>query len=662
MPGVSQGVGVAVPLAAGARRRSGIVGVAALAAALVLVPLAGTTADADAAPLAHAPAAAAPLDLATGGGPSQVVTSQLLVRWHDDVGRAARDAALEAAAPGAAGASSPLSERIDAVPLDGDALGAAQRRLQRSPLVEVVDVDRVLVAHRTTLATPLPTDPLFGFQWGLRNTGQTVGPKDAELPGVAGVDVNALAGWRVTRGDPSIVVAVIDTAVDPEHPDLAGALVGQVVTGGGTSGDRSHGTGVAAIIAGRADDAIGVAGVAPGVSILSIAAFGAASEDGLVVGTLASVIQAFEVAAAAGVDVVNASWETTDSSPLLRAVIGDVGVPVVAATGNRGLLLGPTIVAYPASYDLPNVIGVTAIGPRGEVPPFANIGRGAVDVAAPGVAVLTALAKGGHGWVDGTSAAAPFVAGGLALARSAAPYASTTDLIDAVLWSSRAQASLAGITASGGILDVGALVHAVQRPLCRPDRLPPSGFTDVPRTSVHASGIDCVSVNGVTRGRGDGAYDPTGTVTRGQMASFLRNLLGPRLDDTGAAPAGFVDVAPGHPHAASIDLLAAAGIVRGGDDGRFRPDEPVTRAQIASFLVRAHEHATATSASPSRRWYDDTTRSTHVAAIDRARDLGLVRGVTSVRFDPATAVRRDQMGSLLAHALDALARFEEEPR
>jgi subtilisin family serine protease len=590
--------------------------------------------------------------------PPAASPDRVLVRWAPKVASAERRAVLGALVPELDGAPVPVSPRVEVLTIAGGRADDVVRRLRTRPEVELADLDRVLVSAgplvgATQLATP--TDPLFGDQWGLANRGQTLALASGPLVARQGVDIRLVGAWGVTRGRPEVVVAVIDTLVDATHPDLVGAVTREVATSSAAAASsRFHGTAVASVIAARDDGTIGMVGVAPRVSILSIGAF-SSNGDGPGNSTLTDVLRAFEAARTAGAHVINASWVTTEDSPFLRAAVADAGVPVVAASGNNGLS-DPTRPLYPAGYDLPNLITVTAVDPGGKVPGFANVGSTTVDLGAPGRAIVAAGSDGGHLYADGTSFAAPHVAGAIALARSVAPYATPFELVDTAARTSRVQASLVGVTRTGGMLDADALVRGIQRPVCRRDRLVPSSFPDVPRTNAHVAGIDCIVAAGLTTGRPDGTFAPAATVTRGQMATFLAGILEDALDLAPPAPAGFLDVDPTSAHAASIDRLAELGIARGGSDGRFRPRDPVTRAQLATFLVKTHDLLTDTSAAPTRRWFGDTGASPHAAAIDRARDLGMVRGVARVRFDPGAPTRRDQMASLLAHTLDALAR------
>ena len=627
-----------------------------------------------------------PVDAADPADLDVEVVDRLLVRWEPGTGQRARARVLaDVAAGGFPDADlAPVTRRVDALHLPGAELAAATARLQGHAEVEMVEPDQVLTpaSREPTWVRPAtvhvgptddapapflrPDDPLFDLQWGLESTGQLVGPPTREEPAVPGNDVRLLEAWEVTRGSAQVTVAVIDGAVDQTHPDLAGAVVGEVDLADGAPASRVHGTAVASVIAARADDGIGMAGVAPEVGILSVAAF--SGGDGMSPGssTIARVVAGFEAAADLGADVITASWVTGQDSALLHAAVADAGVPVVAASGNNGRSLTRDSRVFPATYDLSNLVAVTAIGPSGLIPAFANIGAEVVDVAAPGEHVLAAVEGSDHAWVDGTSFAVPHVAGALALARNAAPYASAGELVDAVRWTSRAAPTLVDLTVTGGTLDAAALVTGVQRPACRPDRQPEVTFTDLSADNVHRSNIACLVDRGLLSGRGDGSLQPGSAVTREQVASLLDRIISSRFDQVPAPPAGFVDVDPASVHAPAVDRLADLGLLQGDGQRRFRPRDPVTRAQFATMLMGTYDlvvtppgEGPAAPSPPARVWFRDTAGSIHAPAVHRARDLGLVAGTGRLTFEPTAPIRRDGVASLLARALDALERHGE---
>ncbi len=192
-------------------------------------------------------------------------------------------------------------------------------------------------------------------------------------------------------------------------------------------------------------------------------------------------------------------------------------------------------------------------------------------------------------------------------------------------------------------------------PACPAGEVPPSGFTDVPDGSAHARAVDCVAWWGITGGTSESAYSPGAPVTRGQMATFVARVL--RASDVGlpaGEPGRFSDVPPGSPHQEAIDALAAAGIVSGRADGTYEPAGTVTRAQMATFLVRAYERASGELLTASRSWFPDDDGNVHEPAIDRSATAGLAGGRADGTFGPDLAVARDQMASFLARTLALL--------
>jgi len=183
---------------------------------------------------------------------------------------------------------------------------------------------------------------------------------------------------------------------------------------------------------------------------------------------------------------------------------------------------------------------------------------------------------------------------------------------------------------------------------------PTSRFPDRADAGVHAAAVDCVAWWNVTTGLPDGTFRPGGTVTRGQMATFLTNTI----LATGASlppPDGRFGDARDTVHRRAIERLAAADIVDGFPDGRFRPDAPVTRGQMATFLVGALEHLavdapTLATDAPSRTFLD-VPGSTHEARIVLASGAGIAGGFDDGTYRPDEPVARMQMATFLARTL-----------
>lgn len=195
-----------------------------------------------------------------------------------------------------------------------------------------------------------------------------------------------------------------------------------------------------------------------------------------------------------------------------------------------------------------------------------------------------------------------------------------------------------------------APTRAVDLTAACPLGVPSAGFIDT-AGNVHATAIDCVSHHGIAHGVTADRFDPSATVTRGQLASFLVRLVdaaGGTLPASGDV--AFSDTA-GSVHEDAIDRLAAAGIVSGVAPGRFAPGATVTRGQLASMLVGTLEHLGTSTTGPVVDAFTDDDGSVHEDAIDTAAALGLVTGTTATTVAPSVPVRRDQAGSFLARTL-----------
>lgn len=186
---------------------------------------------------------------------------------------------------------------------------------------------------------------------------------------------------------------------------------------------------------------------------------------------------------------------------------------------------------------------------------------------------------------------------------------------------------------------------------CPQTRVPEDGFADLPPGGVHESSVDCLAWWGITRPVG--GYAPAGQVTRGQMASFLRRVVeqsGGRLPD---GPDAFRDDA-GNTHEAAINALAQAGLVGGFGDGSYRPQVPVSREQMATFLVRVAEHRSGGPLTEAADYFRDDASSAHQGSINKAAAAGVAGGTAEERYSPVPSVRRDQMGTFLVRLLDLL--------
>ncbi|GAA2714095.1 type VII secretion-associated serine protease mycosin [Micromonospora olivasterospora] len=223
-----------------------------------------------------------------------------------------------------------------------------------------------------------------------------------------------------------VTVAVIDSGVDREHPQLAGRVLdGTDFLDAGGDGSRDcagHGTGVASIIAAVPRPGVGFQGLAPRARVLPVRVSEQQVVDGRESGrtvSAADFARAIRWAVDHGADVLNLSVVLYADNPAVRAAVGYAlarDVVVVAAAGNLHDSGNPR--PYPAAYD--GVLGVGAIGSDGQRAGFSQTGP-YVDLVAPGGEVLMAAPGQGHRQAEGTSYAAPFVAAAAALVRQYRP-------------------------------------------------------------------------------------------------------------------------------------------------------------------------------------------------------------------------------------------------
>jgi|GEM_PF-321785 len=345
--------------------------------ALILNLLAPLGAVAHAAP-AGAPPASPP------AAPGQSDSVLLLVKFKSSASAADADTAIRAVGAESVRNLSQIRTRIVRVP------AAARDRMigafRRQPAVQQVN------AAVTFSRAGDPSDAYYAQQWALPKIGWD-------------------QAYNVVAINGTAAIAVLDTGVDANHPDLAGRVVGgQSFLGDGT-GDpnvdpNGHGTALAGIAAASVDNGEGIAGVAyAGTSVQSVQVLGA---DGL--GSDADVVPGVLWAADNGAKVILMGFSSADASAALADALAyawSKGVVLVAATGNNGA----TAPSYPAG--LPNVIGVAATDRDDNVASSSNTGSAAV--AAPGVEIAATRPGGQYGNVSGTSASSAEVAGLAAL-------------------------------------------------------------------------------------------------------------------------------------------------------------------------------------------------------------------------------------------------------
>ncbi len=393
--------------------------------------------------------------------------------------------ALEKASLGTAGLElvSENEEGSFVVVRSGDGLSAATiAALENDPRVAYVEPDylvRVIPpaedveeeeadpeADSGIAPTRSSNDPKYGSLWGMTN-------------------IHAPRAWNTVTGSP-IVVAVIDTGVDYNHPDLKGNMWrnrGEVKDGKDNDGngfpddihgydfvnndgdpmdDHSHGTHCAGTVGAVGNNGIGVVGVNWRVKIMALKFLSASGG-----GNTSNAIKCVQYARKNGARVMSNSWGGGGHSKALSDEISraeKAGILFVAAAGNGYGRDNDASPHYPSSYPQANVIAVASITKTNKLSTHSNLGKKSVDLAAPGSSVYSTLPSNKYGSKSGTSMATPHVSGAAALIWGHVQHgrSSWRSVKSMLLNNARRISALSGKCVTGGTLDIGFLETATK--------------------------------------------------------------------------------------------------------------------------------------------------------------------------------------------------------
>lgn len=358
-------------------------------------------------------------------------------------------------------------------------------------------------------ADATPNDPYYYLQWGAEQS--------------SNIDMDLASAWNLSTGSSSVVVGIIDTGVDYNHPDLAANIwrnTGEIpnngidddgngyiddyygfnaITYNGSNrlagnpfDDVGHGTHVAGTIGALGNNGTGVAGMNWRVSMVPIKFLG---PNG---GSTIDAIEAVDYATTLkvrGVNLVltNNSWGGGGySQPLADAITRarDNGILFVAAAGNSSQNNDQTP-SYPSSYANDNIIAVAAVDSNGALASFSSYGATSVDIGAPGVNIASTYPNNAYQYMSGTSMATPHISGVLALLKSYAFNLDWRAMRDLLYSTATPLSSLSGKTLTGKMANAGRLLAAVNSnppptatpvptPTLTPTPLPTSTPTPVP--------------------------------------------------------------------------------------------------------------------------------------------------------------------------------------
>ncbi len=467
--------------------------------------------------------------------------------------------------------------------------------LEKNPAVLYASPDSAI---RAASLPVYPNDPAFGSDAGLANPN--------------GVNIDAPKAWGVTTGNPTTIVAVLDTGIDLANPDLASKVwtnpVNDAASGfpgdvhgwnfvsnnanvqdddiEGAGANRQyvgHGTHVSGIIGAAANNGYGIAGVDWAAVLMPLKTLDSQGN-----GSTDLAVSAVYYAVAHGAKVINASWGGVNYSAALGDAIAYANahnVVFVTAAGNDGTN-NDQLPSYPASFRQPNELSVAAVDPNGNLPGFSNYGPTTVDIAAPGVGVISdsllAANDGGLESLTGTSMATAYVSGVAALVAGQFPQLTAAQVVQRIDGSAKPLPGLAGKVISGGIVDAYNALTA--------GAISATGFTA-------PAGLPALARLGATDAQ-----------VRGSLLASDEFLAVHGGTDQGFVTGVYQDVLGRSPDAAGLAQWAAA-----YDSGFF------TRYQLAEAILASPE----ARLSEVAHWFRD--------------DLGRTASLDALKADPGVA-------------------------
>jgi len=256
----------------------------------------------------------------------------------------------------------------------------------------------------------------------------------------AGTDMHAAFDFlAASPAGVTVRIAVVDSGVDADHPELVDVLIPGYDFANGDSDpedDAGHGTKVCGVIGAKGGNGTGSAGVAWNTPIEIMPLKFMKLSDGSTTGYTSDAVDAIYYAVDHGAKIINASWGFSSYSNALEDAIRyakNHGVLFVASAGNNGQD-NDKVAHYPSNYQVSNVIAVAAMNRYDELASFSNYGRYSVHVAAPGSGLKTTDLDGGTtSWASGTSFASPWVVGVAAMVASQNPDLSLSELRSRIL-------------------------------------------------------------------------------------------------------------------------------------------------------------------------------------------------------------------------------------
>lgn len=482
--------------------------------------------------------------------------------------------------------------------------------------------------------------------------------------------------WTLARSNGVVTVALFDTGVTLDHPDLAGNLLtalawdsyyerplAQTQQETGTTDNGGHGTMVAGILSAVANNGVGVAGSSYNAKLLPVKVVNddnGNTNTSALARAYAYLLNLVDEGRVSNVRVVNMSLggygDTFAEDDLLHGLIAearsDYGILTVCAGGNGSNGQPLTEPCYPADYE--ECVSVTALETDGTNIYWSDYNQ-SKDISAPGRTIWTTSASGKYTASSGTSLAAPIVSGTVALMGYAEPnatpdeicealYATATPVVDPTY--DRTQTS-----GSHGALDAEAAVSYLQSHVTR--------FTDVAQGAWYYDAVMFVGENGIMNGYADGSgyFGAEDNLMRQDAAGLLYNYLS--NGEVAAEHCGLSDVPEDAYYTDAVNWCVEQGIFHGYDDGTFGVNERITRQQLMGVIYNwAHEEGETVDDTAFLTFPDNAnTESWAVDAVKWCLSKGIINGATQPDGTrlilPQSNITRAEVAGIISNAVQA---------
>lgn len=340
----------------------------------------------------------------------------------------------------------------------------AIEEFRKSNMIEYIEEDAMIFAHAT------PNDPSFGRQWALNSTQANIGAENS---------------WDQITDSRSILISIIDSGCNYNHEEIRPNIWNnpEEIAGNNQDDDGNgkvddihgydfqnsdseplddfeHGSLVFGIIGAAGNNQTGISGISWRANIMCLKVL---DENGN--STISKAVEAIDYSIAKGVKIINMSWgyTPTDAPSLtLEAAIQraqEAGILLIASAGNGNMGSGQNNddirqANFPASYSEENIISVAAIDQNNKLAPFSNYGANTVDIAAPGIGILSTHPFHAYDFFTGTSAAAPHITGAAALVWAMNPNLNFHQIKRLVLETGTTSDSLENKILSGGHINI----------------------------------------------------------------------------------------------------------------------------------------------------------------------------------------------------------------